>query len=75
LRQVVRIYGENSVKEVDEEGSIKGGKRSSSDSQANCRWRSRGRDHWRIAVGKGAAIGAGIGAGVVRSQVIRGSDK
>ena len=75
--QVVRIYGENSVKEVDEEGSIKGGKRSSSTVKRTAGGAAAGAIIGAIAGGgKGAAIGAGIGAGVgAGSQVIRGSDK
>ena len=75
--QVVRIYGESSVKEVDEEGSIKGGKRSSSTVKRTAGGAAAGAIIGAIAGGgKGAAIGAGIGAGVgAGSQVIRGSDK
>ncbi len=74
---VTKVYGEKSVKEVDEEGNIKGGSRGSSTTKRTVGGAAAGAILGGIiGGGKGAAIGAGIGAaGGAGSNVIRGSDK
>ncbi|MBI4855057.1 MAG: hypothetical protein HY819_24920 [Acidobacteria bacterium] len=74
---VTKVYGEKSVKEVDEEGNIKSGSRGSSTTKRTVGGAAAGAILGGIiGGGKGAAIGAGIGAaGGAGSNVIRGSDK
>lgn len=74
---VTKVYGEKSVKQVDEEGNIKGGSRGSSTTKRTVGGAAAGAILGGIiGGGKGAAIGAGIGAaGGAGSNVIRGSDK
>jgi hypothetical protein len=74
---VTKVYGEKSVKSVDEEGNIKGGSRGSSTTKRTVGGAAAGAILGGIiGGGKGAAIGAGIGAaGGAGSNVIRGSDK
>jgi len=75
--QVVRVYGENSVKKVDEEGNVESGKRGSTTAKRTGGGAVAGAIIGGIAGGgKGAAIGAGIGAGVgAGSVIIQGSNK
>ena len=74
---VVRVYGEKSVKEVDEEGKIQGSSRGSSTAKRTAGGAAAGAILGGIiGGGKGAAIGAGIGAGAgAGSNVIRGSNQ
>ncbi len=61
--QVVKVYGEDSAKKVDEEGNVQSGSKTSTTVK-------------RTGGGKGAAIGAAIGAGVgAGSTYIQGSNK
>ena len=75
--QVVRIYGEDSVKQVDEEGTVKGNNRKDSTIKRTGGGAAAGAIIGAIAGGgKGAAIGAAIGAGVgAGSLYIKGSSK
>ena len=75
--EISRIYGEKSVKEVDEEGQVKGSSRGESTAKRTAGGAAVGAVIGAIAGGgKGAAIGAGIGAGAgAGSNVIRGSNK
>jgi hypothetical protein len=75
--EVVRVYGEKSVKEVDEEGKIKGSSRGASTAKRTAGGAAAGAILGGIiGGGKGAAIGAGIGAGAgAGSNAIRGSNQ
>jgi hypothetical protein len=74
---VTKIYGEKSVKEVDEEGNIKSSSRGDSTTKRTVGGAAAGAILGGIiGGGKGAAIGAGIGAaGGAGSNVIRGSNQ
>jgi outer membrane lipoprotein SlyB len=74
---VVKVYGEKSVKKVDEEGKIESGSRGSSTAKRTVGGAAAGAILGGIlGGGKGAAIGATVGAaGGAGSNVIRGSDK
>jgi hypothetical protein len=75
--QVVRVYGEDSVKEVDEEGNVKSGSRGKTTAVRTGGGAALGAIIGGIAGGgKGAAIGAAIGAGAgAASTAIQGSNK
>lgn len=75
--EVVRVYGEKSAKEVDEEGKIQSGSRGASTAKRTAGGAAVGAIIGGIVGGgKGAAIGAGVGAAAgAGSNVIRGSDK
>jgi hypothetical protein len=75
--QVVRIYGEDSVKDVNEEGTVSGNNRKDSTIKRTGGGAAAGAIIGAIAGGgKGAAIGAAIGAGVgAGSLYIKGSSK
>ena len=75
--QVVKIYGENSSKEVDEEGTVKSGSQGKSTAIRTGGGAAVGAVIGAIAGGgKGAAIGAAIGgAAGAGSVLIRGSKK
>jgi hypothetical protein len=75
--QVVRVYGEDSVKNVDEEGNIESGGRGKTTAVRAGGGGALGAIIGGIAGGgKGAAIGAAIGAGAgVASTAIQGSNK
>ena len=75
--QVVRVYGEDSVKKVDEEGNIESGSRGKTTAIRTGGGGALGAIIGGIAGGgKGAAIGAAIGAGAgVASTAIQGSNK
>jgi hypothetical protein len=75
--EVTKIYGEKSVKDVDEEGNIKGSSRGESTAKRTAGGAVAGAVIGGIiGGGKGAAIGAGIGAGAgAGSNVIRGSSQ
>ncbi|MEO6726721.1 MAG: hypothetical protein ABIU20_00205 [Blastocatellia bacterium] len=75
--QVVRVYGENSVKEVDEEGNVRSGSRGKTTAVRTGAGAAVGAIIGGIAGGgKGAAIGAAIGAGAgAGSTYIQGSNK
>jgi hypothetical protein len=75
--QVVRVYGEDSVKKVDEEGNIESGSRGKTTAVRTGGGAALGAIIGGIAGGgKGAAIGAAVGAGAgVASTAIQGSNK
>ncbi|MBX7219020.1 MAG: hypothetical protein K1Y36_03670 [Blastocatellia bacterium] len=75
--QVVKVYGEKSVKQVDAEGNLKTGSRGSSTAKRTAGGAAGGAILGAIiGGGKGAAIGAGVGAGAgAGSNVIRDSDR
>jgi hypothetical protein len=75
--QVVKVYGEDSVKEVDEEGNVKSGSRGKTTAVRTGGGAALGAIVGGIAGGgKGAAIGAAIGAGAgAASTAIQGSNK
>jgi hypothetical protein len=75
--QVVRVYGEDSVKEVDEEGNVKSGSRGKTTAVRTGGGAALGAIIGGIAGGgKGAAIGAAVGAGAgAASTAIQGSNK
>lgn len=75
--QVVKVYGEDSVKEVDEEGNVKSGSKGKTTAIRTGGGAAVGAIVGGIAGGgKGAAIGAAIGAGVgAGSTYIQGSNK
>jgi hypothetical protein len=75
--QVVRVYGEDSVKSVDEEGNIQSGSRGKTTAVRAAGGGALGAIIGGIAGGgKGAAIGAAIGAGAgAGSTAIQGSSK
>ncbi|MDX2031191.1 MAG: hypothetical protein SF339_11000 [Blastocatellia bacterium] len=75
--QVVKVYGEDSVKEVDEEGNVKSGSKGTTTAVRTGGGAALGAIVGGIAGGgKGAAIGAAIGAGVgAGSTYIQGSSK
>ncbi len=72
-----QVYGEKSVKKVDEEGTVKGGSRGGSTAKRTAGGAAVGAVIGAIAGGgKGAAIGAGVGAAAgAGSNVVRGSDR
>lgn len=74
---VVRIYGEDSVSRVDDEGTVQSGSRGESTAKRTIGGAVVGGILGGIAGGgKGVAIGSAIGGGVgAGSQVIRGSSK
>ncbi len=74
---VVRIYGEDSVSRVDDEGTVQSGSRGESTTKRTVGGAVVGGILGGLAGGgKGAAIGGAIGAGAgAGSQVIRGSSK
>ncbi|HKQ73987.1 MAG TPA: hypothetical protein VJ810_09820 [Blastocatellia bacterium] len=75
--QVVRVYGEDSVKEVDEEGNVKSGSKGKTTAVRAGGGAALGAIVGGIVGGgKGAAAGAGIGAAVgAGSTYIQGSNK
>jgi hypothetical protein len=75
--QVVKVYDEKSVKEVDEEGNIKSSSRGESTAKRTAGGAAAGAIIGGIiGGGKGAAIGAGAGAGAgAGSNVIRDSNQ
>lgn len=75
--QVVRVYGEDSAKQVDEEGNVQSGSKTSTTVKRTGGGAAAGAIIGAIAGGgKGAAIGAAIGAGVgAGSTYIQGSNK
>jgi hypothetical protein len=75
--QVVRVYGEGSVKRVDEEGNIESGSKGKSTAVRTGGGAALGAIIGGIAGGgKGAAIGAAIGGGAgAASSAIQGSNK
>jgi hypothetical protein len=75
--QVVKVYGEDSVKEVDEEGNVKSGGRGKTTAVRTGGGAALGAIIGGIAGGgKGAAIGAAVGAGAgAASTAIQGSNK
>ena len=75
--QVVQVYGEDSVKEVDEEGNVKSGSKSKTTAVRTGGGAAAGAVIGAIAGGgKGAAIGAAIGgAAGAGSTYIQGSNK
>ena len=75
--QVVRVYGEDSVKKVDEEGNIESGSKGETTAVRTGGGAALGAIIGGIAGGgKGAAIGAAIGAGAgAASTAIQGSNK
>jgi hypothetical protein len=75
--QVVRVYGEDSVKEVDEEGNVKSGSKGKTTAVRTGGGAALGAIVGGIAGGgKGAAIGAAVGAGAgAASTAIQGSNK
>ncbi|MEJ7713804.1 MAG: hypothetical protein WKF84_29150 [Pyrinomonadaceae bacterium] len=74
---VVRIYGEDSVSRVDDEGSVKSGSRGDSTTKRTVGGAVIGGILGGLAGGgKGVAIGSVLGGGAgAGSQVIRGSSK
>lgn len=74
---IAQVYGEKSVKKVDEEGTVKGGSRGGSTAKRTAGGAAVGAVIGAIAGGgKGAAIGAGVGAAAgAGSNVVRGSDR
>lgn len=74
---IAEVYGEKSVKKVDEEGTVKGGSRGSSTAKRTAGGAAVGAIIGAIAGGgKGAAIGAGVGAAAgAGSNVVRSSDR
>jgi hypothetical protein len=75
--QVVTVYGENSAKEVDEEGNVKSGSKGKTTAVRTGGGAAAGAVIGAIAGGgKGAAIGAAIGAAAgAGSTYIQGSNK
>jgi hypothetical protein len=75
--QVVRVYGEESVKKVDEEGNVESGSRGSQTAKRTAGGAAVGAIIGGLAGGgKGAAIGAAVGgAAGAGSLVIQGSKK
>ncbi|HEY6401572.1 MAG TPA: hypothetical protein VI479_09195 [Blastocatellia bacterium] len=75
--QVVRVYGEDSVKSVDEEGNIESGSKGKTTAVRAGGGGALGAIIGAVAGGgKGAAIGAAIGAGAgAASTAIQGSSK
>ncbi|HKX26365.1 MAG TPA: hypothetical protein VJ302_01610 [Blastocatellia bacterium] len=75
--QVVKVYGEDSVKEVDEEGNVKSGSQGKDTAIRSGGAAAAGAIIGAIAGGgKGAAIGAAVGAGAgAGSVLITGSKK
>lgn len=75
--QVVKVYGEDSAKNVDEEGNVQSGSKTSTTVKRTGGGAAAGAVIGAIAGGgKGAAIGAAIGAGVgAGSTYIQGSNK
>lgn len=75
--QVVKVYGEDSVKEVDEEGNVKSGSKGQTTAVRTGGGAALGAIVGAIAGGgKGAAIGAAVGAGAgAASTAIQGSNK
>jgi hypothetical protein len=75
--QVVKVYGEDSVKEVDEEGNVKSGSKGKTTAVRTGGGAALGAIVGAIAGGgKGAAIGAAVGAGAgAASTAIQGSNK
>jgi hypothetical protein len=75
--QVVKVYGEDSAKDVDEEGNVKSGSQGKTTAIRSGGGAALGAIIGGIAGGgKGAAIGAGVGAGVgAGSVLIQGSKK
>jgi hypothetical protein len=75
--QVVRVYGEDSAKEVDEEGNVRSGSKGKTTAIRTGGGAAVGAIVGAIAGGgKGAAIGAAIGAGAgAGSTYIQGSNK
>jgi hypothetical protein len=75
--QVVKVYGEDSVKKVDEEGNVQSGSKTETTVKRTGGGAAAGAVIGAIAGGgKGAAIGAAIGAGVgAGSTYIQGSNK
>lgn len=75
--QVVRVYGEDSAKEVDEEGNVKSGSKGKTTAVRTGGGAAAGAVIGAIAGGgKGAAIGAAIGAAAgAGSTYIQGSNK
>jgi hypothetical protein len=75
--QVVRVYGEDSVSKVDEEGRVESGKRGTQTAKRTGIGAVAGAVIGGLAGGgKGAAIGAGIGAGAGAGSVfIQGSKR
>ncbi|MFN0087251.1 MAG: hypothetical protein ACKVX9_17820 [Blastocatellia bacterium] len=75
--QVVKVYGEDTVKEVDEEGNVKSGSKGKTTAVRTGGGAALGAIIGGIAGGgKGAAVGAAIGAGVgAGSTYIQGSNK
>ncbi|HEY7182216.1 MAG TPA: hypothetical protein VIC84_12385 [Blastocatellia bacterium] len=75
--QVVKVYGEDSAKEVDEEGNVKSGSKGKTTAVRTGGGAALGAIVGGIAGGgKGAAIGAGIGAAAgAGSTYIQGSNK
>ena len=75
--QVVKVYGEDSAKEVDEEGNVKSGSKGKTTAVRTGGGAALGAIIGGIAGGgKGAAIGAGVGAAAgAGSTYIQGSNK
>ena len=75
--QVVKVYGEDSAKKVDEEGNVQTGNRTETTVKRTGGGAAAGAVIGAIAGGgKGAAIGAAIGAGLgAGSTYIQGSSK
>jgi hypothetical protein len=75
--QVVKVYGDDSVKEVDEEGNVKSGSKGKTTAVRTGGGAALGAIIGGIAGGgKGAAIGAAVGAGAgAASTAIQGSNK
>jgi len=75
--QVVRVYGEDSAKEVDEEGNVKSGSKGKTTAVRTGGGAAAGAVIGAIAGGgKGAAIGAAVGAAAgAGSTYIQGSNK
>ncbi|MBI1761394.1 MAG: hypothetical protein HYR56_08165 [Acidobacteria bacterium] len=75
--QIVKVYGEDSAKKVDEEGNVQSGSKTSTTVKRTGGGAAAGAVIGAIAGGgKGAAIGAAIGAGVgAGSTYIQGSNK
>ncbi len=75
--QVVKVYGEDSAKKIDDEGNVQSGNRTETTVKRTGGGAAAGAIIGAIAGGgKGAAIGAAIGAGVgAGSTYIQGSSK
>jgi hypothetical protein len=72
--QVVRVYGEKSVKDVDEEGNVKGGSQTKDTAVRTGGGAALGAIIGGVAGGgKGAAIGAAVGGGAGFGSVFLGS--